>query len=421
MGKHTLIREYLIPNRNVGCICYCDKLKKEVSASIEENNTAKCSWCGDEFKVYVTGYSKIDGTEPGDEPSHEHKYIIESFNEDGETVKCECGDTQAREHSWDDGLYNSKTGIVHHECENDGCEQTLEHDGKALLKSLSVKDSELQPKFSDHILEYTIKVPSTKNVLVTSEVTATPVDENAKVTKDVVKTLSSTKENIYNVTVTAEDGITKNTYKINVKKEISDDATLSDVTLNVGVLKEKFDKNKKEYTILIPEGVDEFQILASASVSGTQITGNGKYKVSDGPIIISTQAQSGKTDSYTFNVVNALSDDATLANLSIKNYPLDRSFQSTEANYNIGNIAADIDTLTVIAAPTKSYDGVNSSKLEYFVNDVKQSGMVVNVPSEEGIFHIKIKVTALDGVATQEYIIEGNKLSGNTDGIENVL
>lgn len=43
MSNHKLIREYLIPNKNIGCICYCDKIKKETSALFVEEDIAKCS------------------------------------------------------------------------------------------------------------------------------------------------------------------------------------------------------------------------------------------------------------------------------------------------------------------------------------------------------------------------------------------
>ena len=107
------------------------------------------------------------------------------------------------------------------------------------------------------------------------------------------------------------------------------------------------------------------------------------------------------TKIYTFNIVEAPSNDATLSNLSINGYPLNKTFQSTILSYSIGNIPNNTTQLKVNATATNA-----SSKIEYYVDGVKQDSNIVNIPSGLGTKIITVKVIAADGVTQKSYDIE---------------
>lgn len=99
------------------------------------------------------------------------------------------------------------------------------------------------------------------------EVTAVAEDKNASISKQDNIELSTTVDNIYKVTVTAEDGKTIKIYTIKVNRPKSSDTTLSKVNLTNAVLSPSLSKDKREYTLTIPYGSTEFNIECSANCS----------------------------------------------------------------------------------------------------------------------------------------------------------
>lgn len=99
------------------------------------------------------------------------------------------------------------------------------------LSSLSIEGVTLEPEFSPNVYEYTVSVPYETDRL---EISATPSDENAKVTIS-RKTLekAGTPTNI-SVTVTAADKRMKIIYKITVNRQEKEGATGTNDTSSTG-------------------------------------------------------------------------------------------------------------------------------------------------------------------------------------------
>ena len=62
-----------------------------------------------------------------------------------------------------------------------------------------------------------------------------------------------------------------------------------------------FTPNNKDYVLTVPYGKTDFRVEAIANVKTTTITGNGNYKLSDGKVIITSQAEDGTVLVYTFH------------------------------------------------------------------------------------------------------------------------
>ena len=116
----------------------------------------------------------------------------------------------------------------------------------------------------------------------TVTVTATPNDTDATVT---INGQTATTSNApftgdtmdITVTVTAEDNTTQLTYTITVNRGApSTDATLSDLTINPGVLNPAFDPATLDYTVSVENGVSTITITATANNPGSTITINGQ-------------------------------------------------------------------------------------------------------------------------------------------------
>ena len=285
---------------------------------------------------------------------------------------------------------------------------TRELSDNAYLSRLSVDGHVLTPGFDKNVFLYELDVDYTKDTLDPSEVVVKTEDANATVSKQDSLVLSTTSDNYYKVIVTAEDGINTNTYVIKVNRPKSSDATLSSVNVVGATLSPSFDSAKYNYTITVPYDSNDFTIEGFANDSNTQVFGNGKYSVNDGVVNIITTAENGSTLTYNFTITQALSNDATLSNLSVSGYSLDKTFVSTVLDYSIGNIPYGTKQLKVNADSNNA-----SSNIEYYVNGEKQDSNIVNIPLEIGSKTITVKVTAPDGVTTKSYEIDYTVVASN--------
>lgn len=280
---------------------------------------------------------------------------------------------------------------------------TRNKNNNANLSLLAVTGYALVPTFNSGIYDYEVTVESTKETLSPNEVTAIPEDSNATIVKQEAITLSTTSDNLYTVTVTAEDGKTVKTYTIKVIRPKSSDASLKEVKLTGATLSPSFASNKYEYTITVPYGSTDFSIEGVANYDKTTVVGNGNYSLSDNQVTLTTTAEDGTTLTYSFTVIEALSKDATLSNLTVTGYPLDKTFHQTTLDYSLGDLPYGTTQLKINATPNNAL-----STIEYYVDGVKQASDVVTIPSVVGNKVITVVVTAADGLTKKTYNISYN-------------
>lgn len=280
---------------------------------------------------------------------------------------------------------------------------TRNKNNNANLSLLAVTNYALVPTFNSKIYDYEVTVEATKEKLSPTEVTAIPEDSNATIVKQEEITLSTTSDNLYTVTVTAEDGQTVKTYTIKVIRPKSNDASLKEVKLTGATLSPSFASNKYEYTITVPYGSTDFSIEGIPNYDKTAVVGNGNYSLSDNQVTLTTTAEDGTTLTYNFTVIEALSKDATLSDLSVTGYPLDKTFHQTTLDYSLGDLPYGTTQLKINATPNNAL-----STIEYYVDGVKQESDVVTIPSVIGNKVITVVVTAADGITKKPYNISYN-------------
>ena len=284
----------------------------------------------------------------------------------------------------------------------------------ANLSLLAVSGYVLVPTFDSEIYDYEVTVDAIKEKLLASEVTAEPEDSNATVEKPEEISLSTTNDNYYIIKVTAENRNVK-TYTIKVIRPKSSDATIKEVKTDA-TISPAFTPNNKDYVLTVPYGKTDFRVEAIANVKTTTITGNGNYKLSDGKVIITSQAEDGTVLVYNFTIVEALSNDATLSDLNVSGYPLDKTFYSTTLNYSIGDLPYGTTQLRINATPNNAL-----STIEYYVDGVKQESNIVNIPEILGPKTISVKVLANDKVTIQTYNISYNIVASDNSYLSKLV
>jgi hypothetical protein len=197
--------------------------------------------------------------------------------------------------------------VVNREKKVDSSTNDYVKDSNTNLKSLTVSEGELSPKFSSGILEYTVDVDSDVESVKIGGVCA---GTECTVSGTGVKHLSYG-ENNYEIKVTAEDGQEK-IYSICVKRAYY--LRLSSLIIDNYSLNRSFDKDIFDYEIEVGEDVDNLNIRVEASSSDVDVSIIGNNNFSYGRNIVKinlSYKDSDETNTYTIVVNKKVFEDSS--------------------------------------------------------------------------------------------------------------
>jgi gliding motility-associated-like protein len=313
---------------------------------------------------------------------------------------------------------------------------TVSLSNNATLSALALSTGTLSPAFDAGTNTYTATVPYT-----TTTVSVTPTAGDAAATIKVNGTTVASGaasgfislavgSNTITTVVTAHDGVTTQTYTVNViRTPLNSDATLGALTTSTGTLSPVFASGTTNYTVGVPNAVSSITLTpttndatATVTVNGTSVTSgtaSGVIALSVGANTITTvvTAQNGTTtQTYTVTVTRAaLNTDATLSALSISNGTLSPVFASSNTAYtaSVSNGTSSI-TVTPTTNDATATVAVNGNA----VTSGSASGAVsLNV----GANTITTIVTAQDGTTTQTYTITVTRAASSNANLSNFV
>ena len=289
----------------------------------------------------------------------------------------------------------------------------------ATLSNLTTSSGTLNPIFASATTNYTDLVTNATSSIA---VTPTTTDTTATVTVNGTTVISGAASaliplavgpNTITTVVTAQDGITTDTYTVTVTRAaLSTIATLSNLTISNGTLTPAFNSATTSYTASVPNSVIGIAVTptftdpnATITVNGTPVVSgaaSGNILLAVGPNTITTAvtAQDGTTtDTYTVVVTRAPSSVATLANLIISQETLTPAFDSTTTSYtaSVPNSVTGITETPIFTDPNATIM-VNGTA----VTSGTASG---NIPLAVGPNTITTMVTAQDGTTTDTYTV----------------
>ena len=251
----------------------------------------------------------------------------------------------------------------------------------AALSDLKVNGTTVNG-FSPTLFSYGVTFPYGTTTL--PAITATTADINA--TK--IITNANTLPGTGTVAVTAQDGITSNTYSINFSlAPANTDASLSNLLVNGSTIN-NFNPTVYDYYVELPYGT---VIVPSVTATPSFINANAQITNASslpGTTTILVTAEDGTT-THTYNIhftVAAANTDATLSDLQISGITV-QGFSSSTYDYNVELPYGTTIVPNVTAVPT-------------YINATTQ---ITNAPSLPGT--TIIVVTAEDGTTTQTYNI----------------
>jgi gliding motility-associated-like protein len=301
----------------------------------------------------------------------------------------------------------------------------------AYLLFLSVQTATLSPGFAYKTLSYTANVP-TSNTSVTVTPSVLDLTATVKVNGTAVanKTASgpialAAGPNIINIVVTAQDGVTTQSYTITITRAPSVNDNLSFLKISQGTLTPAFATGTTSYTVSVGNGVSSLMVTpttadptATIKVNGTTVTSgaaSGAIALNVGSNVISTvvTAQDGiTTKTYTVTVTRAPSSNAYLLYMSLQTATLSPTFAYKTFSYtaNVHNTTSSV-TVTPSLLDTTARVKVNGTAV---VNKTASGPMVLAV----GANTITVSVIAQDGITAQNYTIVITRAAGGADSYD---
>lgn len=203
---------------------------------------------------------------------------------------------------------------------------------------------ELSPEFDKDTFEYTVIVPDTINRV---SINATAVS-GATRTGTGSKLLETGENGPYEIVVTAEDGETTNTYKLNIIRgeESEPSAYLKKLTINnIGAkLSPEFDKLNNKYTVKLTKNISKLDIKYEKedSKATVEIEGNENLQDGENKITITVKA-SDESDTQIYELVVNKEKEESKEKIVVK-----EEKQEEEKKNNIWLIVAIVSVIIFI-------------------------------------------------------------------------
>ncbi|MDL2326881.1 cadherin-like beta sandwich domain-containing protein, partial [Bacteroidales bacterium OttesenSCG-928-A14] len=296
-----------------------------------------------------------------------------------------------------------------------GCKEEI-NDG-AYLSNISVSEGTLSPEFNSTTFSYTVTVPYETTEITLEAITRNP---NATLVGVGLKQLSLGSQE-FKITVTAQNGSTKQTYNVEVIR--GGTATLSGITFSVGYLDPVFSPTTFSYCLIIPMDEHDITYVATPTHAGSTVSTVGHISThSPGyQIDIVVTAEDGiTTQTYILTIAYIGDDlpayDAYLSDLTVTPGVMTPEFSPTTFDYTV-TVDPDVSQITVdatlnnpyaflsgtangvknlVAGENKYYIWTNSSNIRVFLT---YTVTVHQVPSRDAT----LSGLTIDGVLVPEF------------------
>jgi len=285
----------------------------------------------------------------------------------------------------------------------------------AILANLTISNGTLIPGFSPGSFTYNTTianfttgitiVPTTDNPNATITVNSSPVASGVR-TSSIPMNVGA---NTLTIVVTAQDGVTTQTYTVTVNRSLPNNALLTSIALSpTATLVGSTGPDYLDLYATVTNSTASTQVIATAQDNLATITVNGQAVASGslsqsipltvGPTTITTiiTAEDGSTKKAVIIVFRPESPVASLANLTISAGTLSPAFATGTINYTA---SVPYPTASVIITPTTTDPNATVT-----VNgNAATSGTGSTVALSVGLNKIITKITAQNGANSQNY------------------
>ncbi|MFS0840360.1 OmpL47-type beta-barrel domain-containing protein [Paenibacillus sp. 1P03SA] len=303
---------------------------------------------------------------------------------------------------------------------------------EATLSELTVTPGELTPSFNGATTVYSTTVANdvyavtvgakASSSVATLTINGTVFSGNAGSLPLQLKVGS----NPVTVTVTAQDGVTTQSYQLEVSRAPSSNVLLGGLTLSEGSLEPAFDSGMVRYRAAVDPETSSLSVTASVYEPNATLTVNGLTVVSGqpstvihlkpgvNPITIVVTAQDGvSTQSYVVDVTRRLSTNAGLAGLDLSAGRLNPAFDTDTVRYEMSvDYGTDRTTVTASVYDPDALVTVNGIPL---ISGKPSAPLALRV----GVNPVQIVVTAPDRQTVRTYDVQITRQPRQDSGGDN--
>ena len=216
----------------------------------------------------------------------------------------------------------------------------------AYLKSLQVLDGVIAPKFDESTFTYELTVPNDKKMIYASEIKFVAADSNATVAlSGNLNLVTGVIPNVYEIRVTAIDGFTSLTYRINIFRESSKEAVIEELEFSSGTLNKPFNSFVYNYDLEFSSETLKFnkntikKLITSDPKTVITYSHDGDIELKEGvvtPFKVKATSEDGSNfKEYVFNITYTRSKDNKLSNILIDEAIFKPEFSPDVLNYEV--------------------------------------------------------------------------------------
>lgn len=288
------------------------------------------------------------------------------------------------------------------------------------LAKMSFNNGTVSPTFNKNYFKYKVTTTTDVDALEVNEIKTVESTASCVITLSGtvsfcsdMKTIPITDNTEFTIRVTASDGRSTRTYRVNVVRNKSSNNKLAVLESNVGTLLPEFDPDTNNYVLNIDRDVQSVQLSGSAQSARASISGMGVVRIqSDEQVAnITVTAENGSKNVYSVLIQRGKDNDSTLSDLRVKGETLSPSFNPATTEYTV---AVPYETEQVVveadaAKPTSIVSGTGTKNLNEGDNLV-----TVTVTAEDGShtdYEVTIHRASIDSAEISDLWIEEGELS----------
>ena len=249
------------------------------------------------------------------------------------------------------------------------------------LSSLTVDKGTLTPEFKKEVNEYTVTVPENEDTITVSGVRESIYSE---VTGFGKYNLNVGRNEIY-IKVISKDK-KERTYRIVVYRSESNEARLSNLLFEEGVVMPVFNKNIFEYSMNVTTNTNSLTPLLITTINPNasyEIIGNKNLELGNNEVIIRVTAEDKKTIlDYKINVIKEINPIAKLKSLQSNVGELNPVFDKDNKGIYVISVANDVKS--IILTGEKEYESSTVTGLGIHTLVEGDNPITVEVISESG-------------------------------------
>ena len=249
------------------------------------------------------------------------------------------------------------------------------------LSSLTVDKGTLTPEFKKEVNEYTVTVPENEDTITVSGVRESIYSE---VTGFGKYNLNVGRNEIY-IKVISKDK-KERTYRIVVYRSESNEARLSNLLFEEGVVMPVFNKNIFEYSMNVTTNTNSLTPLLITTINPNasyEIIGNKNLELGNNEVIIRVTAEDKKTIlDYKINVIKEINPIAKLKSLQSNVGELNPVFNKDNKGIYVISVANDVKS--IILTGEKEYESSTVTGLGIHTLVEGDNPITVEVISESG-------------------------------------